>query len=624
MSVLTEFEILNFGFFEDSKLPALSDLRIYHAQTAPDYQEGLARPGVKIVALGSEIEMVQILELLEWLALTAPMRAVPQVYLCHELPDSSLRHQVSSRREIYWVRPALTQSRRVDLIRGALEALRHRHQVLSSRAGTASKSGLFDRLLGQIAARVKEDDRPELLGIQFTQALKQLIGPVDVQLFRVDHFNQQLIRGYAPGLDQDACSQSGLPGFALRTNRTEVFLDCENDPCFEPDIDGARQSLIRHAILAPMHDLYGEARMLVYVSAPASQWPDPHSDRSDVERFTEASTAFFLKHLYQESDALHVQRRDTAAGIKQQTGVYRAAAVQAQQDGFQAEPVVLEAGAGWTKHTYRLLLLAACAMLLASILIQINQYASGWGVVRTGQKIPLQTTVDGNIEKLHITSGSSVSKGALLLELNAQNERSAFDQAQRRFQEAVRARLLNLNDVTNASQLPNLRAAVLTTQDELRRRQIFSPADGFVSDLRLEAGQFVVAGQHLFDITQAGAKRKLMALLPGSYRPQLSIGQPVRVKLSGYAFTTLELKIARIGDELVGPTQARRLLGAAREDAFPVSGSNVWIEADIEQDSFRFNGRDLSFHDGLSGEVEIVIDRAPIALQLGFGGRTWR
>ena len=624
MNDSAEIELLNFGFFENAAVLMLRGVAIYHAGTTEEYRHRLNQDGVKIVALGENCELSVVQELLEWLALNAPLREVPQIYLCHDLPDSNLRHQVSLARDIYWIKPGLTQAKRVDVIRGALASLLHRRQVLSSRAGTVNKVGLFDRLLGQIASRVKEDDRPELLGSQFMQALKQLVGPVEVQLFRVDQFNKQFIRGYAPGLDEDVHSQSGLAGYALRTNRTEVFLDCEHDPCFDPEIDGARQAIIRHAIVAPMRDLYGETRLLVYVSASASQWPDPEADRADVERFTEASTAFFLKHLYQETDALHVQRRATAAGIKQHTEVFRVAAVQAQNEGFQAEPVVLEAGAGWTKHTYRLLLAAACVMLLASMLIQVNQYATGWGVVRTGQKVPLQATIEGNIDKLHIASGSAVTKGTLLLELNSQSERNNHDQAQNRFDEAVRARLLNLNDFAVANQLPGLRAAVLVAQNELRRRQIFSPVSGLVSDLRLESGQYIAAGQHLFDISQAGAKRKLTALLPGSFRPQLSLGQRLRVKLSGYAFTTLELKIARIGDELVGPTQARRLLGAAREDAFPVSGSNVWVEADIEQATFAFNGRDLSFHDGLAGEVEIVVDRAPLVLQLGFGGRAWR
>jgi biotin carboxyl carrier protein len=531
---------------------------------------------------------------------------------------------VTTAREFYWVRRGLAQTKRVEMIAGAIAMMRQRKAVAEHRLGTGDDRGISDRLLGQIASRIKEDDRPEFLGGQFAQALKQLVGPVEVELFRVDPFNQQLIRGYAPGNDRDVYRQTGLLGYAIRTNKAEVFRDCENDPRFDPEVDGAHQAIERHAIVVPMHDLYGETRLLVCVSAPARLWPNPENDLPKMERFIKAAEAFFLRHLFQDTQNMENKSGLTAEGKRQQTGLFREEAIQAQAQSTLADPAVLEAGAGWTRHTYRLISAATVLMLLAGLLVQINQYASGWGVVRTGQSTPLRATLDGNIDVLHAQSGSEVKAGQLLLELSAQAERQALHQAEERFHEAVRQRLLDPNDGNIASQLPNLRAGVQTTRDALRLRQVFSPLAGRIGDVRLESGQYIVAGQHLFDITQQGAKQRVIALVPGSFRPRLAVGQNMRVSLAGYAFTTLTLKVTRIGTELVGPSEAKRMLGAAREDAFPVSGSNVWVEADLEQSSFDFNGRALRFHDGLSGEVEIVIDRAPLLLQFGSGASAWR
>jgi hypothetical protein len=108
-----------------------------------------------------------------------------------------------------------------------------------------------------------------------------------------------------------------------------------------------------------------------------------------------------------------------------------------------------------------------------------------------------------------------------------------------------------------------------------------------------------------------GGRASLIALLPGSYRPLLRAGMSLRFELDGYRYVYRELTIDAVDDQVVGPAEARRLLGASG-DAVRLEGPLVVVRARLPERSFDFGGRSYEYFDGLVGSVDVRVGSAPI------------
>jgi len=56
---------------------------------------------------------------------------------------------------------------------------------------------------------------------------------------------------------------------------------------------------------------------------------------------------------------------------------------------------------------------------------------------------------------------------------------------------------------------------------------------------------------------------------------------------------------------VLGPTEARRLLGPALGDSLPLTGPVVLLRARLPAEGFRAKRRTLDYHDGMVGRAEV-------------------
>lgn len=613
------------GFLEQppAAVPELPGLAIEYCEDPQDWLDGLNDPAVEVAALGPAAPLDCIRRLLGWIEVEQLSRELPQLLLAHALPDPELKRRLQSGGAVYWIRPGLAAADREQLLWGALELQQRRRASAAAQGGSRLGSAQIERLLGQLARAVKEDARPERLEAGLVQALKDLLGPLQVGWFRVDQVGRQLQRGFVIAPEAHALSWSGLVGFALRTNRTGVYTDAERDPRYDAEVDGVRQGQDRQWVVLLLRDLGGTVRLLVTLSAPASQWPTAASDAAAAQALVDGSAALFLPHIWSDAGYTQAFQRSTRARGEQQLGLYRSKALAARDARIEQPGQALAAGPGWTRHGWRWLLGGAAALLLAALLIQVRQHAEGPAVVRLGERIAVQAPAAGSVLKVLVAPGQPVVQGTPLLTLDDRRERGVLAQANEAFAHALRARLLAPGDPASAGPVLAARNALDSARESLAQRTVLAPVAGVVTELRLEPGQYVGAGRHLLALTSATPQRRVVALIPGTWRPRLQIGQPLRLQLHGYPMTQLSLTVARIGDDLVGPALARSLLGATREDTLSLSGSSIWVEADLEDEGFQFAGRTLQLHDGLSGQVQIAVEQVPLLLQLLPGAQAW-
>ncbi len=112
------------------------------------------------------------------------------------------------------------------------------------------------------------------------------------------------------------------------------------------------------------------------------------------------------------------------------------------------------------------------------------------------------------------------------------------------------------------------------------------------------------------------SERAVVMLLPGRYRPLLAAGMPMRLELEGYPYAYQHLTVDAVSDGVLGPAEARQLLGPDVGDVISIPGQVVLVHAALPQATFESGGRSLPYHDGLLGRVEIRVRSEPILLTL--------
>ncbi len=109
---------------------------------------------------------------------------------------------------------------------------------------------------------------------------------------------------------------------------------------------------------------------------------------------------------------------------------------------------------------------------------------------------------------------------------------------------------------------------------------------------------------------------ELIALLPGSYAPQLRRGMPLRLKIDGYPDSNETVAIDRLGSEIVGPREAARAAGRELGDGITLAGPIIVVHAVLPSSGFHANRHDFPYKDGLAGRAEVSVGSERIIVSL--------
>ncbi len=100
----------------------------------------------------------------------------------------------------------------------------------------------------------------------------------------------------------------------------------------------------------------------------------------------------------------------------------------------------------------------------------------------------------------------------------------------------------------------------------------------------------------------------------------------MRLELEGYRYAYQRLTVDSVGDEIVGPEEARRYLGEEIADAVSFEGPVVLVTAHLPSRTFRASGRTFELHGGMWGSAEVPVRSERILfillppLKSAFGG----
>jgi hypothetical protein len=280
------------------------------------------------------------------------------------------------------------------------------------------------------------------------------------------------------------------------------------------------------------------------------------------------------------------------------------------------ESHVLDLAPGWTRWTYWLVVTICSAALTYAFMGWGDEYATGTAILQQEGRSDITARSAGVAEQLVVRPGQHVRAGQVLMRLHADSEAADLRRIEAEFELQLIRMLRDPGDQAARAALTSLRAQKELAEARLAERVLRAPADGMVSDIRLQPGQRVQPGEVAMSLVSHAARFRVLAVLPGEYRPLLRRGMRMRLELRGFPYFHHDVHIDAVGDEVVGPSEVRRALGQSVADTFTPEGAFVLVEGHLADREFVVDGRRLTYFDGMQGSAEVAVRSERIIVTL--------
>jgi membrane fusion protein (multidrug efflux system) len=289
--------------------------------------------------------------------------------------------------------------------------------------------------------------------------------------------------------------------------------------------------------------------------------------------------------------------------------------------GLHAEALEIDARA--THWGFPLVCGAAMAVVMFLSFGRLNEYATGPAFVQLEGRTALSASVPGLVAAVEVKPGDRVEAGDVLVRFHASDEAAELRAASDEFDGQLAKLLLRPNDPAAREALVALRSRRELAQQRAEQRTLRAPHAGVVGDVRVREAQLVEPGMRVLDLQDATASATLIALMPGRYRPLLRAGHRLRFEVDGFHHRAHEFVVSRVGDQILGPSEAARFLGRDLADAFSIGGPVVLVQAALPATSFVVDGQRYEFASGMFGKAEAVVRDEPVGYAFIPGLRSW-
>jgi multidrug resistance efflux pump len=410
--------------------------------------------------------------------------------------------------------------------------------------------------------------------------------------------------------EDDRRAIDGLVGFCARTGSRAWAEEVKSDPRWAAPIDDPGGAGDERLLAVPIAWRGEVHAVLVAIRGPRRP------------AFGEADAALVLAYADQAGPLLeqlsHLLAARAVLDEQAQQGLFRPEALEAAS-GRRRYGDVVRVSPGWVIYAYWALvaLLAATAVFL--VVGKVSTYSSGPAVIRTTRRTEVPARSAGSVAEIHARAGQKVDIGQTLVQLDDAEQRAEVRRLEREFDTQVRSRMLDPGDPGVAQAVSSLRLELERARMGAAERSITSPVAGIIGDVLARPGQPIGPGDVVATIVDPDSELEVVALLPGRDRPQLQPGMVVRVELAGYRYAYQDARIESVATEVVGPTEARRYLGAQVADTVAVAGPVVVVRARLVGRSFVSDDETYRYHDGMGGQAEVKVrsERVLFALMPG-------
>lgn len=305
----------------------------------------------------------------------------------------------------------------------------------------------------------------------------------------------------------------------------------------------------------------------------------------------------------------------TSAGQSEGPPLYREEALRAREEqGAEAE--LMRISPYWGNLAFWIILASVGSSIVFSMVTRIDEYASGPAVVRLDGRTELTARASGTVAEVLVQPGQRVEAGQVLVRFYDAQESADAARAKHEFESELVKLLRDPGDAAARAAVGNLRTARELAEARKAERLLRSPFAGVVSDVRAFNGQMVNPGDILATMASRMGTGRLLVILSGQYRPMVAVGHGLRFEIAGFRYAYQEYEVESVGSEVIGPQEAKRLLGPAVADTVSIAGSVVLVSARLPALQFEVDGARYSYFDGMTGTAEVRVRSEPVAVAM--------
>jgi hypothetical protein len=482
------------------------------------------------------------------------------------------------------------------------------------------------------AGRLAGERDPAAVAYLVREDLADLIGAARAHVLLYDAETEVLWerRGGMSAEERRESAAVGVVSFVARTGRAVSAARLADDPRYEREADdpegngqGPFAAIAVRDPTAGGSSTDGPAPMAPVIAVlaalrdPGSE-PFSAADRAALSLYAERA-APALAQLALEARLVEQGKREERQMREGALDVFREEALDFHMTSARKEGDLLRISPVWIDWASWLLLGLAGVGLLFLIFGRIHERSTGVAVIRLGGRSEITATAAGTVASVEAPPGTRVAEGATLVHLYGGPEAAELSQLEGEFELQLASRLRDPGDRGAEAALIGLSGQIELAKSRLAERDVRAPRAGVVADIRVRAGQQVVPGQVIASLStgaQAGGAPRVAVLLPGKVRPQLETGLPIRLELDGFRYAYQRLQIESVSDEVLGPEEARRLLGSGVGEGAQIAGPVVFAWARLPDSGFTVDGRRYAFYDGMWGTAEVSLRSEPLATAL--------
>jgi membrane fusion protein (multidrug efflux system) len=565
--------VLTVGLGETLVPNAQGRFRAIQVESAEEVLRRFESEEIAVLVLGSELAPAESVRILSDVATEFPECLTVNIVASTGSSPELFQEFVDNDQIFYLSREPLSAAHLEAVVLAGIERWQEKFEKAPDLISAGAQNA--DRLLDFSIRLSTQVDLPNAAGL-IAEAVRTMINAESAQCLL--YYPDKEILWTADPLTHEERTESAASGLAAFVARTGEHLQLErigSDPRCDMDTDCPDGNRAARFIAEPV--LGSGGRLIAVLTAVRNAGAAPFSERNarllELLACCAAPTLSMILMHGRIQTLLSLENQPRSAG----SDLFLQEALDQNTRGFDHEGDLLRTYPPWLKQTHWII----CALVLAGMVYLIfgtvNEYAVGPAVVRTRNKIAITATDPGVVRSVEFAAGDRVRAGDLLV---------------------------RFYDDPGAS--PSIRF----------RMQLRAPTDGVVSDVRVRAGQQVSPGDQLASVIDESAGYELIALLPGSYAPQIRPGMPMVLKLDGYTGSHETVAVSRVGTEIVGPKEAARYAGRETTDAIALTGPVVVVRSTLQPPRFTADGHPYNYRDGMTGQGEISVHADPIIVSL--------
>jgi hypothetical protein len=540
-------------------------LRVLNAETLEDLQSLYRNEQVAVIIFGPALTPIQIRAHLHTYNDKSSLRAI-YILLFESSSQAGIQRLIDDDVFFYHGHSSLGDYELRVLVHAALCVYMQR----CSSTSTKQLSSLDGDRFRHFCFTLAREHRLRDIGTLFSAEIVALLEASTARCLSYDP-NRDMFRFDVNDSYSKTCDVStGLIGYAARTGEGMRIPFATRDPRYDPNADNPTNQAEIHFIAHPIRNFDGSVfGVLTAVRSPDSE---PFSVENEV--CLEALATWMAPLLQMIWSELSTTMDEVASSTT--SHIFRKEAIKSYDDNDSVGKPVWKIPQ-WLLWSHMLSVIFLSVGLAYLFLARAPEVISGPAVIRVKGKTTVEALGSGIVSEILVSRGDRVSKGDVLLRIEPNPGDSLLDRI---------------------------------------RKEVRAPINGTVADIWIRSGQPVNAGEGVLTLSAGEGGNEAIALLPGTYAPQVHARMAIVLRIDGYPQSREMFAIHDVDAENISSNDADRYIGKETAHTLNITAPVLLVRVEVPEDSFKSSSERFAYHDGMTAHAEVRVRREPLLFTL--------